>query len=163
MFCDNYQYYRYQMRNFVLILFLISVQLSIAQTNTICSSTSSTTPAPIEFGVRIASGTVNGKPTKILSNIFDGNIDVFINKMKLSLGKDEIKTEDNVLNSIIFKNFKKPEWSENKIILTFSSTTNLRRNAVVVSCFDSKGNDLLEFDSQSHMKIKTYFENILPK
>lgn len=151
------------MRNFVLILFVISVQLSIAQTNTICSRISSTTPAPIKFGVSVASGTVNGKHTKILSIIFDGNIDVLINKMKLSLGNEEIQSEGKIINSILFKNFKKTEWSENKITLTFLSTTNLSRNAITITCFDSKRNDLLEFDSQSHMKIKTYFESILPK
>jgi hypothetical protein len=151
------------MRNFVLILFVISVQLSIAQTNTNCSRISSTTPAPIEFGVSVASGTVNGKHTKILSIIFDGNIDVLINKMKLSLGNEEIQSEGKIINSILFKNFKKTEWSENKITLTFLSTTNLSRNAITITCFDSKRNDLLEFDSQSHMKIKTYLESILPK
>lgn len=151
------------MKNIFLLLFIISIQLSIAQTNTIYSSTSSTTPVSFEFGVKVTSGTVNGKPTKILSIIFDGNINVFINKMKLTLGNEEIQTEGKIENSIIFKNFKKPEWSENKIILTFHSTTNLDRNAITVTCFDSKGNDLLEFDSQSYMKIKTYFESILPK
>ena len=133
----------------------------MAQNNPIGSSP--TSKKPFEFGVRVASGTVNGKPTKIMDIIFDGNIELFINKMKLSLGNEEIKTEGKVINWIIFKNFKKPEWSENKIILSFSSTTNLNRNAIVVTCFDSKGNDLLEFDSQSHIKIKTYFESILPK
>ena len=151
------------MKNLFLLLFVISVQLSVAQTNTVCSSLPSTTPVPIEFGVRIASGTVNGKPTKIMHILFDGNVEVFINKMKLSLGNEEIKTEGEVLNSIIFKNFKKPEWSENKIMLKFSSVTNLNRNAITITCVDNKGNDLLEFDSKSHMKIKTYFESILPK
>lgn len=139
------------------------MQLGLAQTNTIFSNMSSTTPIPFEFGVKIASGTVNGKPVKILSIIFDGNIDVFINKMKLTLGNEEIQTEGKIQNSIIFKNFKKPEWSENKIILTFHSITNLGRNAITITCFDTKKNDLLEFDSQSHMKIKTYFESMLPK
>lgn len=151
------------MKNAFLLAFLISIQLSLAQTNTVSSSISSTTPVPFEFGVNVASGTVNGKPTKILSIIFDGNIDVFINKMKLTLGNEEIQTEGKIQNSIIFKNFKKPEWSENKIILTFHSTTNLGRNAITLTCFDSKGNDLLKFDSLSYMKIKTYFESILPK
>ncbi len=146
--------------SFLIILFSTTI---FAQTNTIGSGKSSKTPVPFEFGVRVASGTVNGKPTKIMDIIFDGNIELFINKMKLSLGNEEIKTEGKVINWIIFKNFKKPEWSENKIILSFSSTTNLNRNAIVVTCFDSKGNDLLEFDSQSHIKIKTYFESILPK
>ena len=151
------------MKNVFLLAFIISIQLSVAQTNTICSSTSSTTPVPFEFGVTVASGTVNGKPTKILSIIFDGNIDVFINKMKLSLGNEEIQSEGKIINSILFKHFKKPEWSENKINLTFLSTTNLSRNAITITCFDSKGNDLLEFDSKSNRKIKTYFESILPK
>ncbi len=151
------------MKNLFLLLFIISIQLSIAQTNTIYSSTSSTTLVPFEFGIKVASGSVNGKPTKILSIIFDGNVEVFINKMKLSLGNEQIQNEGKIRNSIIFKNFKKPEWSENKIILTFFSTTNLGRNAVTVTCLDSKGNDLLEFDSQSHIKIKTYFESLLPK
>lgn len=151
------------MKNVFLLAFLISIQLSLAQTDTICSNMSSTTPIPFEFGVKVASGTENGKPTKILKIIFDGNIEVFINKMKLTLGNEEIKTEGKIINSIIFKNFKKPEWSKNKIILTFHSITNLGRNAVTVTCFDTKKNDLLEFDSQSHMKIKTYFESILPK
>jgi hypothetical protein len=95
--------------------------------------------------------------------LFDGDIEVFINKMKLSLGNEEIKTEGKIINSILYKNFKKLKWSENNIILTFSSVTNLNRNALTITCFDSKGNDLLEFDSQSNMKIKTYFESILPK
>jgi hypothetical protein len=151
------------MKNVFLLAFIISIQLSVAQTNTICSSTSSTTPVPFEFGVTVASGTVNGKPTKILSIIFDGNIDLFINKMKLSLGNEEIQSEGKIINSILFKHFKKPEWSENKINLTFLSTTNLGRNAITITCFDSKGNDLLEFDSKSNRKIKTYFESILPK
>lgn len=151
------------MKNVYLLAFIISIQLSVAQTNTICSSISPATPAPFEFGVKVASGTENGKPTKILSIIFDGNIEVFINKMKLSLGNEQIQTEGKIQNSIIFKNFKKPEWSENKIILTFFSTTNLGRNAITMTCWDSKGNDLLEFDSQSHIKIKTYFESIIPK
>ncbi|NDP28651.1 MAG: hypothetical protein GZ087_14705 [Flavobacterium sp.] len=150
------------MKNSLLLLFVISVQLSVAQTNTIVSSKSSTLP-PIQSGVCVVSGTVNAKPTKILSIIFDGNIEEFINKMKLSLGNAEITTEGKFVNSIIFKNFKKPEWSEDKIILTFSSTTNLGRNAVVVTCFDSTGNDLLELESKSNMKIKTYFESLLPK
>ena len=150
------------MKNVFLLAFIISIQLSVAQTNTICSSTSSTTPVPFEFGVTVASGTVNGKPTKILSIIFDGNIDLFINKMKLSLGNEEIQSEGKIINSILFKHFKKPEWSENKINLTFLSTTNLSRNAITITCFDSKGNDLLEFDSKSNRKIKTYFESILP-
>jgi hypothetical protein len=146
-----------------LLAFIISTQLSLAQTNTICSSISSTTPVPFEFGINVASGTVNGKPTKILKIIFDGNIEVFINKMKLSLGNEKIQTEVKTQNSIIFKNFKKPEWSENKIILTFFSASNLTMNAITITCFDSKGNDLLEFFRQSNMKIKTYFESILPK
>jgi len=145
---------------FLILLFSSAI---FAQTNPIGPNVTSKTPVPFEFGVRVASGTVNGKPTKIMDIIFDGNIELFINKMKLSLGNEEIKTEGKVINWIIFKNFKKPEWSENKIILSFSSTTNLNRNAIVVTCFDSKGNDLLEFDSQSHIKIKTYFESILPK
>jgi hypothetical protein len=152
------------MKNVFLLALIISTQLCLAQTNTNCSNLSSTTPEPFKFGVNVAAGTENGKPTKILRIIFDGDIEVFINKMKLSLGNDEIKTEGKTHNSIIFKNFNKPEWSENKIILTFFSTSNLSsRNAVTITCFDSKGNDLLEFDSQSNMKIKTYFESILPK
>lgn len=151
------------MKNLALLLFVISVQLSVAQTNTICSNISSTTPAPIKFGVSVAPGTVNGKPTNILSIIFDGNIDVFINKMKLSLGNEEIQSEGKIINSILFKKFKKTEWSENKITLTFLSTTNSSRNAITITCFDSKGNDLLEFDSLSNIKIKTYFDSILPK
>jgi len=146
--------------SFLIILFSTTI---FAQTNTIGSGKSSKTPVPFEFGVRIASRTVNGKPTKIMQILFDGNIDLFINKMKVALGNEEIQSEGKVTNSIIFKNFKKPEWSENKIILTFSSTTNLNRNFITIICFDSKGNDLLEFDSQSHIKIKTYFESILPK
>lgn len=143
---------------FLIILFSTTI---FAQTNPIGSSPTSKTP--FEFGVRVTSGSVNGKPTKIMQIIFDGNIELFINTMKLSLGNGEIKTEGKIINSIIFKNFKNLEWSENKIILTFSSTTNLNRNAALITCFDSKGNDLLEFDSQSHMKIKTYFESLLPK
>lgn len=151
------------MKNVFLLAFIISIQLGAAQSDTICSSMSPATPVPFEFGVKVASGTVNGKPTKILNIIFDGNIDLFINKMKLTLGNEQIQAEGKTRNSIIFINFKKPEWSNNKITLTFHSITNLNRNAVTITCFDSKGNDLLEFDSQSHMKIKTYFESILPK
>ena len=95
--------------------------------------------------------------------IFDGNIEVFINKMKLALGNGNIKTEGEIINSIIFKKFKEPDWSENEIILTFNSVSNSNRNYITITCFDSKGNDLLEFDSLSNMKIKTYFESILPK
>lgn len=145
---------------FLIILFSTAI---FAQTNSIGSRKTSTTPVPIIFGVSVAPGTVNGKPTKIMQIIFDGNIEVFINKMKLSLGNGEIKTEGKIINSIIFKNFNKPEWSENKIILNFNSTTNLNRNFIIITCFDGKGIDLLEFDSQSHIKIKTYFESILPK
>jgi hypothetical protein len=145
---------------FLILLFSTTI---FAQSNTTCSGETATTLLPMPFGVSVASGTVNRKPTKIMHIIFDGNIDVFINKMKLSLGNERIQSKGKIINSIIFKNFKKPEWSENKIILTFSSVTNLNRNAVTITCFDSKGNDLLEFDSQSHIKIKTYFESILPK
>lgn len=145
---------------FLIILFSTAI---FAQTNPIGSIETPTNPVPFEYGVRVASGTRNGKPAQIMHIIFDGNIEVVINKMKLSLGNGEIKTEGKINNSIVFKNFNKPEWSENKIILNFNSTTNLNKNFITIICFDSKGNDLLEFESQSHMKIKTYFESILPK
>lgn len=145
---------------FLIILFSTTI---FAQSNTTCSGETATTPLPMPFGVNITSGTVNGKPTKIMQIIFDGNIEVFINKMKLALGNGNIKTEGEIINSIIFKKFKEPDWSENEIILTFNSVSNSNRNYITITCFDSKGNDLLEFDSLSNMKIKTYFESILPK
>lgn len=149
------------MKKVYLLAFLISIQFSVGQSNTTSSSTATSNLVPIEYGVKVVSGSVNGKPTKILHIIFDGNIELFLNKMKLSLGNENIQTEGKINNTILFKHFKKPEWSKNKITLTFTSTSYLGRNAISITCFDSKGNDLLEFDSESNRKIKTYFESIL--
>ena len=85
--------------------------------------------------------------------------------MKKDFGREEIIFE-NLTSSLsfrilVFKNVKKSDWSEEKIIVKLSSTSNGTRHLITITCFDKKGSDLLQPDAETQEKIRQFLESKL--
>jgi len=119
--------------------------------------------APNNLDKMINEGTVseNGKTLKSLEIVYDGNIEIFVNKLKLDLGNVLALTDGKISKLIYFKRFKKIEWSENKLTIRLQSISNDGQHMISITCFDNRDNDLLRYGSESQQKIIQYLEEKL--
>lgn len=111
----------------------------------------------------VSEGTVskNGYPSHAFMIYYNGDISNVINKLKKDLGKGEVIINNSTNREILFRKIVRPEWSENKINMTFASISNKEQHAITITCMDNKKNDYLKPGTESQKKIKAYVQEII--
>jgi hypothetical protein len=111
--------------------------------------------------VREASANENGSVSNGLMIDYKGDISRLIGRLRKDLGKGEVILENVTHRNITFKKVIKPEWTENKINVKFTSTSNGERHIITITCKDNKKNDYLIRGTDSQKKIKAYFKTVI--
>ncbi|MFT3795711.1 hypothetical protein [Flavobacterium sp.] len=151
------------MKKYLILGFVFSAGIALGQNNPIGYSISQTKPLTTDEVVNQATFTEDGIEKKAFRIVYDGSITTLVNKLKIGLGNEDVKSDAVTHKVIYFKKFKRPEWSDQKITLRFESLSNGNRHLISIVCTDSEGVDLLEFGSESQQKIKRYLESLLVK
>jgi hypothetical protein len=143
-----------------LALFLVNI--CVAQEKIVGYTYTTSQPVATDSLINSGNFSDNGKPLKSFVIVFNGDINRFVNKLKLDLQNvDEIRNKPGT-KKIYFRKFKKPEWSDGKITLLLESSSFENRHIVTIVCTDNKDHDLLEENSPSKIEIKKYLaENLI--
>lgn len=146
----------------IIISFLILSCATFAQgRKKIKFATSHSAPNNLDKMINEGNASELGKSIKSLEIVYDGDIEVFVNKLELDLGNVNPIIDGKLNKTIYFQRFKKPEWSENKLTLKLQSISNGNHHMISIVCTDNKKNDLLEYGSETQKKIMDYLESKL--
>ena len=143
------------------ILFSLFAFITVAQNKTIGYEISQSSPESYDKLINESTLTIGRNVYNAFSIVYDGDINAFVNKLKIDLKNVEIVSDEKTHKRIYFKNFRKFEWNGNKITLKFESISNLNRHMITIICFDDDNKDLLEPGSQTKEKIKQYLADRL--
>ena len=124
-------------------------------------ASSHSAPNSLDKMINEGNATINGKSVKSLEIVYDGDIEIFVNRLKLDLENVNAIIDGRFNKTIYFERFKKPEWSENKLTLKLQSISNGNHHMISITCTDNKKNDLLEYGSETQKKIIDYLDSKL--
>ncbi|WP_298223654.1 hypothetical protein [Flavobacterium sp.] len=142
-------------------LYLYSVTVRAQGRKKIEFAASHSAPNNLDKMINEGNASENGKSLRSLEIVYDGDIEIFVNKLELDLGNVNPVIDGKLNKTIYFQRFKKPEWSENKLTLKLQSISNGNHHMISIVCTDNKKNDLLEYGSETQKKIIDYLENKL--
>lgn len=146
----------------LIFLFLLISKISFSQNGklefSITNSSGFISNRVISEGIAIIE---KGIELKSLQIFYDGDINAFINRLKIDFGNDDTHHNGKISKLIFFRGIKKSDWTKNKFTLRISSLSNLNRHDITITCIDNKNNDLLEYGSETQLKIISYLEDKL--
>jgi hypothetical protein len=110
--------------------------------------------------IKEGSATNHGEASNALIITYYGDIEKLIDRLKQDFGKGQVVTNNATTRYINYRKVVKPDWTENKINITFASISNESRHIITITCTD-KENDYLIRGRDTQKKIKAYFQEVI--